>query len=883
MTPAPVPIHTSMLGAPWGRRCSLLRAGSTVLLGVLLAVTARGQSAPADEDIEAGRRFMADYRPFLTSPNPDPARVTRLANDLAAVVRVQQRDADSAWVAALDMVALRLVECSGEACSAVLDQADALRSLTAAHGTPALGVAVDESLALALLSRGDWLSADQVLDAALSSWPGPPPQLLVLRADLRRKQESWEPAREDLDRVDTLLATADADLAPVRCAAAGVRAQLELSLGRLDHADLALGRAEAALQVLVNLRPPSDPELLGLVAATVVRRAELDAEAGRYALVAQNLAALLEAPSLPPHLALTLRLQHAVALNELERLDPQRERLSQDLLTALAQDDRLPAVQRAAVILCLAEMALRVKAPEEAATRLDQAAELLAHWQDPASESSDHIELHTLAVLKARLARLRGDSDETLAQHLDDLVGALDTMLASWAATPILPGGLGFLHVGARRELLVELIALRHHLHGQAGLEASVVDVARAQAMGSASRRLGLAAPDLHQLRRELLAEDGLLLLYVPAYREGVLLAVDGTTVRRFPLAEAPAIEALADRCRIESDPGEAQALLVRALLPDGLAGELQERSHVVLSGLSWLRDVPFATLPLRDLDDLGNLGEPGQGRSLGSLVALSHLPSLPLAVHLAQQWPEPAQDTAGSLALWVAPDPAPSVSERWPGLRPFDIDQTDLDALTAGFDPALVDMGVTAQTLLSGPLGDTRVLHLMSHGAWDALAERPAALVLTPQGDGDDGLLGCDQVEQPLRPYPTVVVLSACGAAQGQRRLGEDGVGHLGGGFLAGGAQAVLLAHGDLELAQMIVFTSRFQDELARGATPAEALRRARQAHGTTLPLRLLGIGHKPLFVATSPAWRSPAALLGLAVALALAAHFWRRRSADR
>jgi CHAT domain-containing protein len=118
-------------------------------------------------------------------------------------------------------------------------------------------------------------------------------------------------------------------------------------------------------------------------------------------------------------------------------------------------------------------------------------------------------------------------------------------------------------------------------------------------------------------------------------------------------------------------------------------------------------------------------------------------------------------------------------------------------------------------------------VLQFLTHGLYDPMRSRPAALLLSP-GRADDGRLFGDAIEAEL-PAPELVILSACGAARGPARLGDDGVTSLGGAFLSAGARCVILSRYDLELEATLLLTRHLFARLDGGDSPAEALRAAR------------------------------------------------------
>jgi CHAT domain-containing protein len=100
------------------------------------------------------------------------------------------------------------------------------------------------------------------------------------------------------------------------------------------------------------------------------------------------------------------------------------------------------------------------------------------------------------------------------------------------------------------------------------------------------------------------------------------------------------------------------------------------------------------------------------------------------------------------------------------------------------------------------------------------------------PTLEGDTGVLWCDDIDaRTTTGCPRVVLLAACSSGQGAYRPGDDGLGHLGGAFLGRGAQAVVLARHDVELAATLRLLEVLNARMAAGDTIQEATRRAREA----------------------------------------------------
>jgi CHAT domain-containing protein len=148
-------------------------------------------------------------------------------------------------------------------------------------------------------------------------------------------------------------------------------------------------------------------------------------------------------------------------------------------------------------------------------------------------------------------------------------------------------------------------------------------------------------------------------------------------------------------------------------------------------------------------------------------------------------------------------------------------------------------------------------VLHFLVHGAVDHERELPGALALAPDGASDDGLLWCEELFALELRSPPLVLLSSCGSARGQRRMGDDGLAQLGGAVLSKGARCTVEARADIALRSTLQLMETFSGAVAEGASPARAMltaRRALVADGDlsrpfhAYALRVVGLGFEPI-----------------------------------
>ncbi|HYH45267.1 MAG TPA: CHAT domain-containing protein, partial [Thermoanaerobaculia bacterium] len=137
-----------------------------------------------------------------------------------------------------------------------------------------------------------------------------------------------------------------------------------------------------------------------------------------------------------------------------------------------------------------------------------------------------------------------------------------------------------------------------------------------------------------------------------------------------------------------------------------------------------------------------------------------------------------------------------------------------------------------TEQGFRTAAAKGARVMHLATHAVADERPGRGAAVLLTPQGR-DDGLLVPEEIAA-LDAGADLTVLAACSTALGATGWGRartDGraLASLTGAFLASGSRGVVATLWDVGDQATAVFMEQLYHELARGRTPAEALRRVK------------------------------------------------------
>ena len=199
-----------------------------------------------------------------------------------------------------------------------------------------------------------------------------------------------------------------------------------------------------------------------------------------------------------------------------------------------------------------------------------------------------------------------------------------------------------------------------------------------------------------------------------------------------------------------------------------------------------------------------------------------------------------------------------PDVLERW-GLDELAVEPSRLGPLVrpwqAGDVRVLQGEAATLASLRSLDPGRARIFQFLGHGVRDYELERPARLVLAFD-DAHDGLVSCLDVEAD-GAAAELVLLTSCRSGGGPTRRGDGAMSHLGGSFLRCGARAVVASPTDLALEPALRMSATVHEALAAGASPAEALRRARAALVADgewadaffhAQYRVLGLGQQPL-----------------------------------
>lgn len=439
-----------------------------------------------------------------------------------------------------------------------------------------------------------------------------------------------------------------------------------------------------------------------------------------------------------------------------------------------------------------------------------------------------------LAMHAWRLARQDGSSAAELAAARSGLFAAYERLLEHWASAPRRPGGIGFLHLAWRTQVVSEVIEaeLEAELEGEAegGVARAFERLLEVQAMGTTARERGLARIELGDVGALLAPGRGMLVL-LPAQERAHLFVLDSSGLTHEPVpARRSELRARAGRvtAALSNPAGKLEAEGLRALHALLIAPAVRQRmeawSGAWVIGFDLLRDLPFGVLGGED------------GRCYGERLALAMVPSVALAVDLARRPRRPEGRATGrarqELVLVVASDPP---EER--GLPPFDFGKSERKRWLGATPPEAVTILAGARASLGGlraarpELARARVLHFVAHGISVPEREYRSALLLSGQAPADEQVLHAEDIA--ALEFEGLVVLSVCGSGRGPARTGDDRLVSLGGAFLEAGARCVVLARFPVEFEATLALMERFHAALAAGQPPAEALRQARAGLG--------------------------------------------------
>lgn len=651
--------------------------------------------------------------------------------------------------------------------------------------------------------------------------------LQLLRAEILRAQSRWDGATEQLDELAQELdagageawESAYAHLVTARMH--GLHVQIAVEVGVLHRASEHLALEEG------HARASGDPRTwLAFLnhKAEFLRRSDRERELLEF--LNGPSAQAPEGRSWLPDDAALLALHRGLAHSVLARNDPAHRELARNaFVAALDTSDplRLARVRRELAMDALMSGEHERASAEIAAARaeLNEVVGGAPIEQLVFQRTAEVSVALSVGSERAELEALRADLQTLFGRHLD-----------VWTRLSRPEGGADFFGLRERRQVACELLRSTLALEAEQPEQRALEVLLELQSRGTRALAEGLRVESVADLRAALglTRRHGCLLLF-PGTDHLIVCTIDTEAVR-FEMVRGyqdlrragPEIAGRSRRHaaeRDDSDRGRRRArqilAVARALSDRFLARSLAAMDSwelVTVVGTEYLKGLPIELMVLPD------------GRLFGERWAVSSVPSLPVAASMARR--SLGREFRYALDLIVALEPSETLQREF-GIEPYPIRERDLAPLGRAFDGRSVrtTYGPTPARLQQLDLDGSAIVHVLAHGVYDASQVRPAALVLAG-GSRSESLLGCDELERLT--LGGVAVLSACGAAVGPSRLGDDELAHLGGAVLRAGARSVVLSGASIDLDWSVRFLALAYAEMAQGAPVAEAVRRVRE-----------------------------------------------------
>lgn len=640
-------------------------------------------------------------------------------------------------------------------------------------------------------------------------------------------------------RGETEQALAYYERAVERWRALGDRTSEAMTLSNLGQLYDALGEPEKALGYLQQALPVL--QAAGMRRDAAIALGVIGTVQGSTGRERQGIAALRQALRMQRDAG--DRREEATLLHHLGWLharmgEPRQARSFYTVALAAFRELRYPSGEGAA----LANLARLEEAgnPAAAETSYLQALALFRATQDHGSEAAALLGLARARRRAGKLPQALEAAEASLAwvESLRSKPKSYD-LRASYLASRI-----------QHYELCIALLMQLHREQPAAGYDARALatsEEARARSLLDMLSEAALSPPrplTLVQIQRQILDNDTMLLEYALGQEKSFLWAVTPESSWSFELPRREVLEEAARRAyallaasqhRLARAQTELALADLSRLLLAPVAHLLGTRKKLLIVGDGVLLSIPFAALPI-----------PGTGTPL---VAEHEILSIPSASLLAVQRSKlsgrkPAAGTVAMISdpVFEASDPRVAVpGARSPGKGarfqrlPFSREEAEsiLDLVPPDRFFRALDFAANRQTVLSGELSRYRIVHMATHGVFDADRPELSGIVLSqvdPQGRPQNGLLRAHEIYRLHLPAELVVV-SACRSALGREIPGEGLVG-LTRGFLYAGARRVLVSLWEVEdRATAELMRLFYREMLVAGRAPAAALRTAQIA----------------------------------------------------
>jgi len=406
-------------------------------------------------------------------------------------------------------------------------------------------------------------------------------------------------------------------------------------------------------------------------------------------------------------------------------------------------------------------------------------------------------------------------------------------LLADWRALAVRPGGVGALHDEQRRLVLGALITLTIELAERQrrsdGPARALDRLLEVQALNSLARMRGAPACLVEDVRDLLLQPGCGILVFLPTRHGTHLFSIDddaiGYTVlaaradlvrdteRLSELLSTHARDAMQDPRMFERLHYWSRAVRDR-LLTKPVADRVASWRGLTVVGAEMLDHVPFEALLA-----------PDDERLLGEVMAVDNLSSLPLGVHLARHRPQRRGELR--LLLLACTDIKSKLArQKQLSAIPFPIERADQAFLRRFGENAnrRIDSQLTRASYLAEDLTASDIVHVIAHLVRRSDVELQTGLALSDAPVWHEDLLD--------KPTAGIAIIGACASGRSAPRTGDSPLlTNLGGTFLASGSHSVILSQTEISLRDHLQLSAAFYEALRAGHSPAESLRRARQA----------------------------------------------------
>lgn len=684
------------------------------------------------------------------------------------------------------------------------------------------------------------------------------PFALAHAADYLRTRGRWAEAWDRLQEVAAVRGSAAQGDPALERTVAAAEFQLALACGQPEVASAALAREREAVAAGAG-DPASRMDVLWNLASLAMAVDSPELKRKYIAEVEDGLSDEELAAALPVKQA-ALAARHAMAVLLLEEAEPPESPVAPELLLAAAELPEQDEVHRQNLLFLLLGLADGGGDSALAREIYGQLRELDERRAFPRENA------WYLAAWGGRLALSEGAGADPadLLRAEQEVEAAFAELLGTFAEMPSSEGGVGFLDTRGRRLLLETRLrlALRRAGESDAGRREAFRTILAYEGVGSLARRLGAREESLEPVLPLLLSPGTGLVVYVHGFEATHVLWFDrdqsGYSAVPWPRERERVRQSVERRLarvpeRLAPEPRQKELLALQAdlrrlsgwLLPEELATRAGTWSGIHVVGADLLGLVPFEALSIG--------AEPA-----GQTHAITFLPSVTVGAALARRAQGPAPLEADDLLLVAAPTLSDSVRARHSELVPFPFAS---DRLTRAFSRAPLLIAEAAGILgLEKNLAarSARIWSFVTHGVFDPKREFGAGLVLAPDERSAEGVLWAADLLRSGWSSPELVVLAACHSARGTPRGGEDGLWQLDGAFFALGTQCSVQAGWKIGLEPTLALLEVFLEETSTGATPAEAMRRARRALARdpeyqhpfyAQSLRVAGLGLRPLF----------------------------------